>query len=98
MIAFLQFRPVFLGAATDWGSALLHLVGCSGGTVGVVGDDENEALDRLPFPYAEALRLRAAGVADEVIAEVLGIESDAVGPLLRMAEAKLAAVRGRDQR
>ncbi|WP_280310368.1 hypothetical protein [Nocardia abscessus] len=60
----------------------------------VVDDDEQGALDRLPFPYAEALRLRAAGVADEVIAEVLTIEFDAVGPLLRMAEAKLAAIRG----
>ncbi|MDR7173068.1 DNA-directed RNA polymerase specialized sigma24 family protein [Nocardia kruczakiae] len=63
-----------------------------------MGDGQNQALDRLPFPYAEALRLRAAGVKDEVIAEVLEIESDAVGPLLWMAEAKLAAIMGRDQR
>ncbi|MFD6357041.1 hypothetical protein [Nocardia tengchongensis] len=63
-----------------------------------MGDNKNEALGRLPFPYAEALRLRAAGITDEVIAEVLDIESDTVGPLLRMAEAKLAAIRGRGQR
>jgi hypothetical protein len=62
-----------------------------------MGDDEHEAWDRLPFPYAEALRLRAAGVAEEVIAEALTIEFDAVGPLLRMAEAKLAAIRGHRQ-
>ncbi|WP_433734857.1 hypothetical protein ACQP0C_41980 (plasmid) [Nocardia sp. CA-129566] len=49
-------------------------------------DDEQwqHAVDLLPFPYAEALRLRAAGLADEVIAEVLRIEVDAVDPL-RMA-------------
>ncbi|MGY2119602.1 hypothetical protein ACW9HR_37435 [Nocardia gipuzkoensis] len=65
-----------------------------------MGDNEQweQAVDRLPFPYAEALRLRTAGVADEVIAEVLTIEVDAVAPLLRMAEAKLAAIRGCDQR
>lgn len=63
-----------------------------------MSSDEYEALHRLPFPYAEALRLRAAGVADEVIAEILTIELDAVGPLLRMAEAKLAAIRGHDRR
>ncbi|MET8877236.1 hypothetical protein [Nocardia sp. NPDC004604] len=56
------------------------------------------AVDRLPFPYAAALRLRAAGVSDEVIAEVLSIEVDAVGPLMRMAEAKLAAIRDGDRR
>lgn len=35
------------------------------------------ALDRLPLPYSEALRLRDAGVADRVIAEILGIEPEA---------------------
>nr|WP_228820418.1 hypothetical protein [Nocardia abscessus] len=64
-----------------------------------MSDDEQwqQAVDRLPFPYAEALRLRAAGVADEVIAEILTIEVEAVGPLLQMAETKLAAIGGCDQ-
>ncbi|WP_040700749.1 hypothetical protein [Nocardia vinacea] len=51
------------------------------------------ALDRLPFPYAEALRLRAAGVSDEVIAQVLAVDVDSVGSVLQMAEMKLAAIR-----
>ncbi|MGV9336496.1 hypothetical protein [Nocardia sp. NPDC003726] len=65
-----------------------------------MSDDEQwqQAVDRLPFPYAEALRLQAAGIADEVIAEVLTIEVEAVGPLMRMAETKLAGIRGHDQR
>ncbi|HEY5857008.1 MAG TPA: hypothetical protein VIW24_23950 [Aldersonia sp.] len=56
------------------------------------------ALDRLPLPYSEALRLRDAGVADRVIAEILGIEPEAIGTLIRVAEAKLAAARSRDRR
>ncbi|MBF4999605.1 hypothetical protein IRT45_20895 [Nocardia sp. BSTN01] len=65
-----------------------------------MSDDEQWqlAVDRLPFPYAEALRLRAAEVTDEVIAEILGIDVDAVGPLLRMAAAKLATIRDGDRR
>lgn len=63
-----------------------------------MNDDDYEALQRLPFPYAEALRLQAAGVPEELIAEVLTIDVDAVSPLLRMAARKLAAIRGHDQR
>lgn len=64
-----------------------------------MGDNQQwqQTVDRLPFPYAEALRLRAAGVTDDVIAEVLTLEPEAVGPLMRMAEAKLAAIRDRDE-
>ncbi|WP_328407154.1 hypothetical protein [Nocardia sp. NBC_00403] len=54
---------------------------------------DRSVVDRLPFPYAEALRLRAAGVTDEVIAQALGVEADAVGSVLQMAEAKLATLR-----
>lgn len=55
-------------------------------------------MDRLPLPYSEALRLRDAGVADPVIAEILGIEPEAMSTLMRVAEAKLAAARSRDRR
>lgn len=46
-------------------------------------------LRRLPEPYAEALRLHDMG-QDGAIAERLGIEPEAVGPLIELAEAKLA--------
>ena len=52
------------------------------------------ALDRLPLPYSEALRLRDAGVADALIAEILGIEMAALATLMQVAEAKLAAAQG----
>jgi hypothetical protein len=46
-------------------------------------------LARLPRAYALALRLRAAGVDDELIGDCLDIEPVAVPTLLRVAEAKL---------
>jgi hypothetical protein len=49
-----------------------------------------DPLDGLPDAYATALRLRAAGCTDEMIAERLAVEPEAVAPLLRIAEAKLA--------
>jgi len=49
-----------------------------------------ESLDRLPLPYAAALRLRDAGIADEVIAERVGVDLDALRTFMRVAEAKLA--------
>ena len=52
------------------------------------------ALDRLPAAYGLALRLRDAGVAHEVIADCLGIEVESVGPLLVLAEEKLAVILG----
>jgi hypothetical protein len=51
----------------------------------------SESLRRLPLPYATALRLRDAGVADEVIAERVGVDLDALPTFMRVAEAKLAA-------
>jgi hypothetical protein len=50
-----------------------------------------ESLQRLPLPYATALRLRDAGIADEVIAECVGVDEDALPNFMRLAEAKLAA-------
>jgi len=51
-----------------------------------------EFLERLPLPYAVALRLRDAGVADDVIAERLGVDQSALPTFMRVAEAKLATV------
>jgi DNA-directed RNA polymerase specialized sigma24 family protein len=48
-----------------------------------------EALAQLPVAYAVALRLSDLGVSTEMIAHALDIEPDAVGPLLRLAHAKL---------
>lgn len=50
------------------------------------------ALRRIPRPYSLALRLRDAGVAGALIAECLDIELEALEPMLRLAEAKLAAI------
>ncbi|MCV7064929.1 hypothetical protein [Mycolicibacterium houstonense] len=50
-----------------------------------------EKLRRLPLPYATALRLRDAGIADDVIAEQVGVDPEALPTFMRLAEAKLAA-------
>lgn len=57
-------------------------------------DPRVEALRRLPAAHSLALRLRDAGVPGELIAECLGTEPEALGPLLVVAEAKLAAILG----
>lgn len=49
------------------------------------------SLERLPLPYAAALRLRDAGVTDEAIAEHIGVDPDVLPMFMRVAEAKLAA-------
>ena len=51
-----------------------------------------ESLQRLPLPYVTALRMRDAGIADEVIAERVGVDLDALATFMRLAEAKLATV------
>ncbi|BBX34594.1 hypothetical protein MMAGJ_38760 [Mycolicibacterium mageritense] len=50
-----------------------------------------EALQRLPLPYATALRLRDAGIPDDVIAECVDVDPDTLATFMRVAEAKLAA-------
>jgi hypothetical protein len=50
-----------------------------------------ESLQRLPLPYATALRLRDAGIADEVIADCVGVDLDTLPTFMRVANAKLAA-------
>src|SRR5712691_12138549 len=50
------------------------------------------AMNELPEVHAAALRLHRAGMDAAGIAEELGIEPEAVAPLLRVAEAKLASL------
>ena len=50
-----------------------------------------DSLQRLPLPYATALRMRDAGIADELIAECVGVDLDTLPTFMRVAEAKLAA-------
>jgi DNA-directed RNA polymerase specialized sigma24 family protein len=54
--------------------------------------DLESALDELPEAHAVALRLYQAGADTPRIASELGIDIDAVGPLLRVAQAKLARI------
>jgi len=54
--------------------------------------DRAEALQALPGKYAMALRLRDEGVEPDAVARALDVEPEAVGPLLTLAEAKLAGV------
>lgn len=57
--------------------------------------DVEAAFSCLPETHAAALRLRARGFDHDAIAAALALEPKAVAPLLRIAEAKLAAVTGR---
>jgi hypothetical protein len=54
--------------------------------------ERDDALRELPSAYAVGLRMRARGNGDAEIAAVLGIEREAVGPLLEVAERKLESV------
>jgi DNA-directed RNA polymerase specialized sigma24 family protein len=54
--------------------------------------DRTEALQALPDSYAIALRLRDEGLEPDAVARVLDVEPEAVGPLLALAEAKLAGL------
>ncbi|MGH9249920.1 MAG: hypothetical protein ACRD0W_10445 [Acidimicrobiales bacterium] len=53
---------------------------------------EPDDLDGLPEAYALALRLRGEGLDDVAIGRVLDIETESVGPLLDLAESKLAGL------
>jgi ketosteroid isomerase-like protein len=54
--------------------------------------EEATAMARLPEVYAAALRLRSRDIDEDAIAAELGLEREAVGPLLRLAETKLQAL------
>jgi hypothetical protein len=53
------------------------------------------ALAELPTVYALALRLRDEGEPPARIARLLGLEPEAVGPLLEVATAKLEEILAR---
>lgn len=61
----------------------------------VVADDGIDAyeaaLRRLPEAHSLALRLKSAGVADEIVCNYLRIEPEGLNILLRIAERKLDA-------
>jgi DNA-directed RNA polymerase specialized sigma24 family protein len=52
--------------------------------------DRATVLGQLPETYAEALRLRDAGLSDDSIAGRLDVPTEAMTLLLRLAEAKVA--------
>ena len=54
--------------------------------------DRNTAIDRLPEAYAAALRLQDEGHDDNAIAARLDLAPAAIGPLLRVAAAKLNSI------
>jgi hypothetical protein len=54
--------------------------------------DDEAAISRLPKTHASAVRLRERGFDDDAIARALELEAAAVGPLLAIADAKLAAL------
>jgi hypothetical protein len=54
--------------------------------------DRSQALEALPNTYAIALRLRDEGVEPDAMARALNVEPEAVGPLVTLAEAKLAGL------
>jgi DNA-binding transcriptional ArsR family regulator len=56
------------------------------------GVEHAAAMRHLPAVYSLALRLREAGLADDLIAECLAVEREAFDPLWDVAEAKLAAI------
>lgn len=56
------------------------------------GVERAAAMRHLPAVYSLALRLREAGLEDELIAECLAVEREALDPLWDVAEAKLAAI------
>jgi hypothetical protein len=52
----------------------------------------HEALTLLPSAHAVALRLVASGAPRETVAIALGVEIQAVDPLVRVAERKLQEI------
>jgi hypothetical protein len=77
----------------DWGSGLPQFRDAASVKLSSVSTDacRAESLHRLPLTYATALRMRDAGIADEVIAECVAVDLDALPTFMRVAEAKLAA-------
>jgi DNA-directed RNA polymerase specialized sigma24 family protein len=51
--------------------------------------ERDAAIELLPGPYQQILAWRGEGIGDAEIATRLGVDDDAMGPLIRLAEAKL---------
>jgi hypothetical protein len=58
-------------------------------------DAVEAALRRLPEAHSLALRLKTAGVADEVVCDYLHIEPEGLDTLLRVASEKLHSELGK---
>jgi len=58
--------------------------------------DRETALVQLATAHAVALRLHAAGAEDNAVAQALDIPVTSVAAILRIAEAKLAALLDQD--
>lgn len=71
--------------------------GCPADDPGARQRQRAEAIRCLPGAYSPALRLRDAGLTDELIAECLAMQFQALDPLLHVAEAKLATTLGGEQ-
>jgi hypothetical protein len=54
-------------------------------------DPREMALRQLPTQYSLALRLRDAGVSNELLCDYLAVEPEGLPALLQVADAKLAA-------
>jgi DNA-directed RNA polymerase specialized sigma24 family protein len=54
--------------------------------------DREQAIEQLPETHAAAIRLRARGYDDDAIATALALSREAIPPLLRLADDKLAAL------
>jgi hypothetical protein len=65
--------------------------GEAAGSQPVNPDRRATSLGRIPLPYSIALRLRDAGIADDLIAQCVGVDVTALTTLMTIAEAKLAA-------
>jgi hypothetical protein len=86
-------RDRVVDSKPDWGSGLPQFRNATSVKLSSVSTDARraESLQRLPLPYATALRMRDAGIIDEVIAECVAVDVDALPTFMRVAEAKLAA-------
>jgi DNA-directed RNA polymerase specialized sigma24 family protein len=61
----------------------------------MTSDEYEAALRKLPDPHSLALRLRDAGVADEVISSYLQIEQECLPSLIDLARRKLRTALGK---
>ncbi|TQC42216.1 hypothetical protein EEB14_50145 [Rhodococcus sp. WS4] len=59
-------------------------------------DPREVALRQLPASYSLALRLRDAGVLNELICDYLAVEPEELPTLFQVAEAKLATAQNQE--